>query len=77
MQSLASKLPAGYGYEWTGLSYQEVTSQGQSVTVLGLAIVFVFLLLAALYESWSVPLAVILIVPLESRERCLPNSCAA
>ena len=64
MQSLASKLPKGYGYEWTGLSYQEVTSQGQSVTVLGLAIVFVFLLLAALYESWSVPLAVILIVPL-------------
>lgn len=64
MQSLASKLPAGYGYEWTGLSYQEVTSQGQATVVLGLAIVFVFLLLAALYESWAVPLAVILIVPL-------------
>jgi multidrug efflux pump subunit AcrB len=64
MQNLAAKLPAGYGYQWTGLSYQESTTQGQSTTVLGIAIVFVFLVLAALYESWSVPLAVILIVPL-------------
>jgi hydrophobe/amphiphile efflux-1 (HAE1) family protein len=64
MQNLASKLPAGYGYQWTGLSYQEASTQGQSTIVLGIAIVFVFLVLAALYESWSVPLAVILIVPL-------------
>jgi hydrophobe/amphiphile efflux-1 (HAE1) family protein len=64
MQNLAAKLPTGYGYQWTGLSYQESTTQGQSTTVLGIAIVFVFLVLAALYESWSVPLAVILIVPL-------------
>jgi multidrug efflux pump subunit AcrB len=64
MQSLASKLPPGYGYQWTGLSYQEASTQGQSTIVLGIAIVFVFLVLAALYESWSVPLAVILIVPL-------------
>ncbi len=64
MESLASKLPKGYGYQWTGLSYQEVSTQGQSTMVLGIAIIFVFLVLAALYESWSVPLAVILIVPL-------------
>jgi hydrophobe/amphiphile efflux-1 (HAE1) family protein len=64
LESLASKLPKGYGYQWTGLSYQEVSTQGQSVIVLGIAIVFVFLVLSALYESWSVPLAVILIVPL-------------
>ncbi len=64
MQALAAKLPSGYGYQWTGLSYQESTTQGQSTIVLGIAIVFVFLVLAALYESWSVPLAVILIVPL-------------
>ncbi len=64
MQNLGSKLPKGYGYQWTGLSYQETSTQGQSVDVLGIAIVFTFLVLAALYESWSVPLAVILIVPL-------------
>ncbi len=63
-KTAASVLPRGYGYDWTGLAYQEVTSRGQAPLVLGLAIVFVFLLLAALYESWSVPLAVILIVPL-------------
>ena len=59
----ASVLPPGYGYEWTGLSYQEVTTRGQATTMLLLAIAVVFLLLAALYESWSVPLAVILIMP--------------
>lgn len=64
MENLALKLPKKYGFAWTGLSYQEVSSKGQSTIVLGLAILFVFLLLAALYESWSVPLAVILIVPL-------------
>lgn len=64
MEQLAAKLPKGYGYQWTGLSYQEVSTQGQSMVVLGIAIVFVFLVLSALYESWSVPLAVILIVPL-------------
>ncbi len=64
MQNVAaSVLPVGFGYEWTGLSYQEVSTKGESTTVLGMAIVFVFLLLAALYESWSVPLAVMLIVP--------------
>lgn len=64
MQKLTSSLPKQYGYQWTGLSYQEIISQGQFTKVLAIAILFVFLILAALYESWSVPLAVILIVPL-------------
>ncbi len=64
MQKLTSSLPKQYGYQWTGLSYQELVSQGQFTRVLAIAILFVFLILAALYESWSVPLAVILIVPL-------------
>jgi hydrophobe/amphiphile efflux-1 (HAE1) family protein len=63
MESIAAGLPTGYGYDWTGLAYQEVTSRGQAPVILGLAILFVFLLLAGLYESWSVPLAVILVVP--------------
>ncbi|MGH9406474.1 MAG: efflux RND transporter permease subunit [Terriglobia bacterium] len=65
MQDAAQKsLPAGYGYEWTGMSYQEVKTHGQVVPILLLAVLFVFLFLAALYESWLVPIAVILAVPL-------------
>jgi multidrug efflux pump subunit AcrB len=64
MEEIGAALPPGYGYDWSGLAYEEVNSRGQAPIVLGLAIAFVFLLLAALYESWSVPLAVILIVPL-------------
>jgi hydrophobe/amphiphile efflux-1 (HAE1) family protein len=65
LEELAAELlPAGYGYEWTGLSYQERASQGQAPVVLALAVLFVFLLLAALYESWSAPLAVLLSVPI-------------
>jgi len=64
MQKLASELPRDYGYQWTGLSYQEQAAQGQFERMLTVAILFVFLVLAALYESWTVPLAVILIVPL-------------
>ncbi|MGH9435886.1 MAG: efflux RND transporter permease subunit, partial [Terriglobia bacterium] len=65
MEDAAKKvLPAGYGYEWTGMSYQEVKTHGQFVSVLLLAVLFVFLFLAALYESWLVPIAVILAVPL-------------
>jgi len=60
----AQVLPQGYAYEWSGLSLQEKQSAGQTPIVLGLAIVFVFLFLAALYESWSVPLAVLLAVPI-------------
>ena len=56
-------LPASIGVEWSGLSYQEKHESGQTGIVLGLAFLFVFLFLAALYESWSVPMAVILSLP--------------
>jgi len=56
-------LPPGYGYEWTGMTFQEIRSAGQTTIALSLAFIFVYLFLAALYESWTVPLAVLLIVP--------------
>jgi len=64
MEELASQLPDGFSYEWTGTSYEERQSAGQVGALLGLSLVVVFLLLAALYESWSVPVAVLLVVPL-------------
>ena len=60
----AAELPAGYGYEWSGISKQEQESAGQAPIVFGLALLFVFLFLAALYESWSVPFAVLFAIPL-------------
>jgi multidrug efflux pump len=64
MEKLIAQLPHGIGYEWTGLSYQEVLSGSQAPFLYGLSLLVVFLCLAALYESWSVPLSVILVVPL-------------
>jgi multidrug efflux pump len=64
MQKLAAKLPAGVGYEWTGLSYEEQLSGSQAPALYGLSLLVVFLCLAALYESWSVPISVLLVVPL-------------
>jgi multidrug efflux pump len=64
MERLAQELPAGFGYEWTGQSLQEIQSGSQTPLLLTLSIVLVFLLLAALYESWSIPISVILVVPL-------------
>jgi len=60
----ASALPSGYGFEWSGISRQEKESAGKAPVVFGLAILFVFLFLAALYESWAVPFAVLFAVPL-------------
>ena len=60
----AADLPAGIGYEWTGLSKQERASSGQSSMLYAVSILVVFLCLAALYESWAIPLSVILVVPL-------------
>ena len=60
----AATLPEGYGYEWSGISLQEKQSAGQAPVVFGLALVFVFLFLAALYESWAVPFAVLFAIPL-------------
>ena len=64
MERLARQLPEGFGFEWTGISYEEKQSAGQIGLLLGLSLVVVFLLLAALYESWTVPVAVLLVVPL-------------
>ena len=64
MQKIAAKLPAGIGYSWTGLSYQEIQSGSQAPILYGVSILVVFLCLAALYESWSIPFSVIMVVPL-------------
>ncbi len=64
MEELAKQLPAGFGYEWTGTVYQQKLSEGKEGYTFGLASVLVFLFLAALYESWSLPFSVILAVPL-------------
>jgi multidrug efflux pump len=64
MEELAGKLPPGFGYEWTGLSYEEVQSGSQTTLLYAGSMVVVFLCLAALYESWSIPAAVMLVVPL-------------
>ena len=64
MEKMAAQLPAGVGYQWTGLSLQEREAGAQAPALYALSIFVVFLLLAALYESWSIPLAVILVIPL-------------
>jgi multidrug efflux pump len=64
MARLARELPPGFGFDWTGLSYEENQSSGQIVVLMFVSLVVVFLLLAALYESWAVPIAVLLVVPL-------------
>jgi len=64
MEQLATQLPDGFSFEWTGISYEEQQSAGQIGLLLGLSLVVVFLLLAALYESWAVPVAVLLVVPM-------------
>ncbi|HEX5581882.1 MAG TPA: efflux RND transporter permease subunit [Gemmatimonadaceae bacterium] len=64
MERLAQQLPGGFGYEWTGISYEEKLAGGQVGALLALSLVVVFLLLAALYESWTIPISVLLVVPL-------------
>lgn len=64
MEKLAAQLPQGFGFEWTGQSREEKLAGSQATLLYGFAILAVFLCLAALYESWSIPLAVILVVPL-------------
>lgn len=64
MEQLAAELPEGFGFEWTGQSLEELQSGSQELILYGLSILFVFLLLAGLYESWSIPLSVMLVVPL-------------
>lgn len=64
MERLAAQLPKGFAVEWTGVSLQEKQAGAQTTMLLGFSMLIVFLVLAALYESWSIPLAVILVVPL-------------
>ncbi|MCU7986576.1 efflux RND transporter permease subunit [Shewanella sp. SW24] len=64
MEDLAKQLPPGFGVAWNGLSYEERLSGNQAPALYALSILVVFLVLAALYESWSVPFAVVLVVPL-------------
>ncbi len=64
MEAIAKKLPEGFGFEWSGQSYEEKVSGSQATALYVLSVVVVFLVLAALYESWSIPLAVMLVVPL-------------
>ncbi|VVO00800.1 efflux RND transporter permease subunit [Pseudomonas fluorescens] len=64
VQRLVAQLPTGLGQEWTGLSLQERLSGAQAPILLGLSLLIVFLCLAALYESWSIPTSVLLVVPL-------------
>ena len=59
----AKTLPSGYGYEWTGTAYQEFAASGQTGPILGLAVLFAFLFLVGLYESWMIPVPVLLSVP--------------
>jgi multidrug efflux pump len=64
VESIIKKLPAGIGYSWTGLSYEERLSGSQAPALYALSLLVVFLCLAALYESWSIPISVMLVVPL-------------
>ena len=64
MEELVAKLPRGVGFEWTGLSFEERLSGSQAPALYAVSIAVVFLCLAALYESWSIPVAVLLVVPL-------------
>jgi hypothetical protein len=63
MEEIMAEMPPNVGYEWSGLTLQEKKSEGQAGIIFGMAIVFVFLLLAAQYESWTLPFAVLLSVP--------------
>jgi multidrug efflux pump len=72
MEQLADQnLPDGMGYYWTNIAYQQVTAGNTGIFIFGFAVVLVFLVLAALYESWGLPLAIILVVPM-----CLLSSIA-
>lgn len=64
MEGIAKQLPAGFGFEWSGASFEEKLSGSQAPLLFAISLLVVFLALAALYESWSIPFAVILVVPL-------------
>ena len=76
MESLVKQLPNGFGLEWTAMSYQERLSGAQAPALYAISLLVVFLCLAALYESWSVPFSVMLVVPLGLSARCWQPGCA-
>src|SRR5205823_15102287 len=63
MEELAKGLPQGYDYEWTGAVFQEKKTGGQTGYIFAVSLLFVFLVLAALYESWAMPVAILLVIP--------------
>ena len=63
MEELADELPSGFGFDWTSMSFQERMSGNQAPMLYAISLLIVFLCLAALYESWSIPLSVMLVVP--------------
>jgi HAE1 family hydrophobic/amphiphilic exporter-1/multidrug efflux pump len=63
MEEVAKTLPTGYAYEWTGAVFQEKKTGGQTGYIFGLSLLFVFLVLCALYESWAMPVAILLVIP--------------
>jgi multidrug efflux pump len=80
MQRLAAQLPAGFAFEWTGQSREEILSGSTAGILIAFSLLAVFLALAALYESWTIPVSVMLVVPLgvlgsliAATMRCLPN----
>jgi len=80
MEEIVSKLPQGIGYDWTGLSYQERQAASQTGLLYAFSILVIFLCLAALYESWPIPISILLALPLgalggviASTLRGLPN----
>ena len=77
MQQLVAKLPPAIGYEWTSVSYEQQQSAGQATKLYAVSIVIVLLCLAALYESWPIPFAVMLVVPLGVLGAIWPPCCAA
>ncbi len=64
LKEVAQTLPAGYGYEFSGMSREEIAAGTQQTTIFAISLIFVFLFLAALYESWSVPFSVLFAVPI-------------
>jgi multidrug efflux pump len=74
VERIVATLPSGFGIEWTGLSFQERQAGAQTPLLYGLSLLFVFLCLAALYESWSIPTAVLMVAPLGILGAALANS---
>ena len=64
MEEFVSKLPRGIGFDWTGLSYQERMASSQAATLYAFSMLVIFLVLAALYESWTLPISIVLAFPL-------------